>query len=92
MKFIFPQNYSFKSKIWGVLDYSTAIFNVFWCIFIFLLIQVFTDLYLKILLFILFCFPIFLISFIGINHENFLYVIYYLFKFFKNRKIYLYIK
>ena len=28
MKFIFPQNYNFKSKLFGVIDYSTAIFNV----------------------------------------------------------------
>ena len=28
MKFIIPQNYNFKNKIFGIIDYSTAIFNI----------------------------------------------------------------
>ena len=28
MKFIFPQNYNFKTKFLGLVDYPTAIFNV----------------------------------------------------------------
>ena len=27
MKFIFPQNYNFKNKLLGIIDYSTAFFN-----------------------------------------------------------------
>ena len=29
MKFIIPQNYNFKSKIFGIIDYSTAFLNIF---------------------------------------------------------------
>ena len=28
MKFIFPQNYDFKSKLFGLFDYSTIILNL----------------------------------------------------------------
>ena len=30
MKFIFPQNYDFKNKLFGFIDYSTVIFNLIW--------------------------------------------------------------
>ena len=30
MNFIFPENYNFKNKIFGMFDYSTAIINVVW--------------------------------------------------------------
>ena len=28
MKFIIPQNYNFKSKIFGIIDYSTAFLKI----------------------------------------------------------------
>ena len=65
MKFIFPTNYNFRNKILGVLDYPTAIFNVFY-----------------------FC--ILLFSIVGFNHENILYSLYYIIKYFIKPKIYLY--
>ena len=30
MKFIFPQNYCFKNKLFGIIDYSTLILNIIW--------------------------------------------------------------
>ena len=30
MNFIFPENYNFKNKIFGMFDYSTVIFNFVW--------------------------------------------------------------
>ena len=39
MKFIFPKNYNFKNKIFGIIDYSTALVNIIWYAFIFLLIN-----------------------------------------------------
>jgi len=93
MKFIFPQNYNFKNKILGFIDYSTALINIIWYLIIFLLLNFFSfNLTLKISLFIIFCLPLFLISLIGFNNENILYVFIYMFKFFKNRKIYFYSK
>lgn len=93
MKFIFPQNYNFNSKLFGFIDYSVAITNfILWILIGFICNIVFDSLLFKFIFFIIFCFPIFLISIIGFNHENILYVIYYIFKFIKNRKIYLYKK
>ena len=37
MKFIFPQNYNFKSKLFGTFDYSTIIINIIFCFPLFLL-------------------------------------------------------
>lgn len=91
MRFIFPQNYKFNNKIFGIVDYSTAIVNVVWYAFVFLLINIiFHSIKIKIFLFVLLCFPFFLISVIGFNHENIIFVIFYIIKFFKNRKVYLY--
>lgn len=93
MKFIFPQNYSFKSKLFGFIDYSTLFLNIIWDCFIFCLLDlIISNISFKISLFIIFCFPLFLFSIIGFNHENFVYVLTYLFKFIFNKKIYLYSK
>lgn len=29
MKFIFPQNYNFKNKLLGIIDYSSLFINIF---------------------------------------------------------------
>lgn len=93
MKFVFPQNFHFKNKLFGFIDYSTIILNIVWDAFIFCLLDIFiTDISIKIFLFIIFCFPLFLFSIIGFNHENFIYFLTYLFKFIFNKKLYLYSK
>ena len=93
MKFIFPQNYNFENKLLGIIDYNTAIANLVWYAIIFLFIQLFiNNLQLKIFIFILFCFPFFLISITGLNGENILYVFKYLFKFVYKPKLYFYTK
>ena len=93
MKFIFPQNYNFENKIFGVIDYSTALANVSWYAFIFIILYIIPiSLQFKIFLFILFCFPFVLISITGLNGENLIYVFRYLFKYLINQKLYLYEK
>lgn len=93
MKFIFPQNYNFKTKLFGFIDYSTVIFNICWYFLCYLFIKNLPlSVNLKISVFIIFSFPIFLFSIIGFNHENFLVVIFYIIKFLLNRKIYFYSK
>ena len=89
MKFIFPQNYNFKNKLFGFLDYSTIFLNLIWFLFIFLFINLFfNNINIKIFLFIIFCFPVFLLSLFGFNGENIVYVIFYIFKFLiKNKDI-----
>ena len=93
MKFIFPQNYSFKSKLFGFIDYSTLILNIIWDFFVFCILDLFRISFtLKISIFIIFCFPLFLFSIVGFNHENFIYVISYLLKYILSQKIYFYNK
>ena len=93
MKFIFPQNYNFNTKLFGLLDYPTAIFNFILWIIIFIITKLFiTDFLYKIIFFIITCFPILLISLFGFHQENIIYVLKYLFVFYKNNKIYLYKK
>ena len=93
MKFIFPQNYNFNSKLFGVLDYQTAILNfICWLIIIFITKLFNFRFFIKIIVFIIICFPILLISLFGFHQENIIYVLKYLFLYFKNPKIYLYKK
>ena len=87
MKFIFPQNYNFKSKLFGIFDYSTIFLNLFWDFLIFIFINFFTNLNIKIFLFFVLCFPLLLFSLSGFNGENIIYVITYIFKFLLKQKI-----
>ena len=87
MKFIFPQNYNFKSKLFGVIDYSTIFLNLFWDFFVFIFVNFFNNINIKIFLFLFFCFPLFLFSFSGFNGENIFYVIKYIFKFLIKQKL-----
>lgn len=93
MKFIFPQNYQFKNKLFGIIDYPTIFINIIWYIFVFLLINLFfSNITIKIFLFITFCFPLFLFSLIGFNGENFVYVLFYIIKFLLKQKLFFYDK
>lgn len=93
MKFIFPQNYDFKNKLFGILDYSTAFVNLLWYAFIFILINlIFKNLTIKIFVFVIFCFPLLLFSFVGFNGENIIYVFSYLIRFWVKPKLFLYKK
>ena len=87
MKFIFPQNYNFKSKLFGVIDYNTIILNLVWDLFIFIFVNFFNNLNIKIFLFFVFCFPLLLFSFSGFNGENIIYVMTYIFKFLFKQKL-----
>ena len=72
MKFIFPQNYDFSTKLFGLVDYSTAILNVIWSGIVFVLINmIFQNLNIKIFLFILLSLPVLLFSVIGINRRKY---------------------
>lgn len=91
MKFIFPQNYKFNNKIFGIFDYGTAIANVIWYILVYFILNIIVKkLQIKIFLFILFCFPFFLISMVGINQENIILIFKYLIKYLRSKKIYIY--
>ena len=93
MIFIFPQNYNFKNKLFGIFDYSTVIINI---IFGFLMFQIARiipfNLNIKISIFIIFYFPLLLFSIFGFNNENIFYFLSYMFRFIKNRKVYFFSK
>lgn len=93
MKFIFPQNYNFKNKILGVIDYTTAFVNILWLSIVFLISNfIFNRLSNKIFVIIIFCLPLFLFSFAGFHGENILYVFSYFFRFIFKQKLYFYKK
>ncbi len=93
MKFIFPQNYDFKNKLFGILDYSTVFVNFLWYAFVFIIVNLFfQNLTWKIFIFIVLCFPLLLLSFSGFHGENILYVFSYLIRFYLRPKLYLYKK
>ena len=93
MKFIFPQNYNFKSKLLGFIDYTTIILNVIWGIIIFSITYfLIPNLAIRIGVFIVFFLPFSLISIIGFNHERFIYIIIYLYSYLHSPKVYLYKK
>lgn len=93
MKFIFPQNYNFKVKFLGLLDYPSIILNFVWWIIIYIFSSLFIySLLFKLIFFIITCFPVFLLSLFGFHQENIIYVFNYVLMFYKNPKIYLYKK
>ena len=93
MNFIFPRNYNFQNKLFGFIDYSTAIFNVSWFGFIFSLSNLFVqNINVKIFICIALTLPVLLFSIIGFYHENIIYVFIYLMKYCLNKKIYFYSK
>lgn len=93
MKFIIPQNYNFKNKLFGFIEYSTIILNLVWYGIIFGILQLlFKNWNIKIFLLISLCFPITLFSLIGFNGESITYVLKYLTKYIMRPKLYLYKK
>lgn len=93
MKFIFPKNYNFKTKLFGVIDYTTVFLNFLWYIFVLFIVNlIFSNLNLKIFVFIIFCFPLLLFSFSGFNGENIFCVISYMSKFILKQKLMLFEK
>lgn len=93
MKFIFPQNYNFQTKLLGFIDYSTAIFNIiYWTILYFILNTFITNFTLKLSIFIILALPIFILSITGIYKENFLNILYYVIKYFLNYNVYVFSK
>ena len=93
MKFIFPQNYDFKNKLFGIIDYPTLFVNIVWFLLIFLICNfLFASINVKIFVFICFSLPLLPFSFSGFNGENFIYVFIYMYKFIIKQKLFFYQK
>ena len=91
MKFIFPQNYKFNTKLLGIMDYQTAIINLIWGGIVFLIVNtIFRSLSLKICLFIIAMFPMLIFSIVGINGDNLICVVIYMSKFIIKPKLLFY--
>ena len=93
MKFIFPKNYNYNLKLFGIISYSTAVIDIILGIIVFGFVNfIFKTISLKIYFFIGLYLPILMFSFFGINKESFLDVTRYIFKYLINRRVYLYNK
>lgn len=93
MKFIFPKNYNFKNKLFGFIDYTTAIINIVLALFVFSVLDLLFNNYNIILsAFIVLYFPVFLFSVFNFYNENIILISLYFFKFIKNKKIYFFSK
>lgn len=93
MKFIIPQNFDFKNKLWGIFDYYTLFFNIIWYIIIFIITNfLFSNWNIKIFFIISLGFPITLFSAFGLNGESIIYVLKYIIKYLISPKIYLFKK
>ena len=93
MKFIFPKNYSFKYKLLGFIDYTTAILDsILGFILSFILSIFIKSIASRIYIFIIIFFPLVLFSIFVLGRENLISVILYMYNFFKNQNVYLYNK
>ena len=85
MKFIFPKNYKYNAKLFGFIDYTTAIIDLIIGIILFLIVHaIFTNIGTQVYVFISLFSPIIPFSFLGVNKENILDFSLYIIKFFKN--------
>lgn len=93
MKFVFPKNYDFKPKLFGIFDYLTVIINIIFDLFIFSVCNfIFNNPNIVIFICISLCFPLLLLSIVGLNNENIFLVLIYIFKYFFKPSLYLYNK
>lgn len=93
MKFIFPKNYNFRTKVLGFIDYQTAIINGVWGLILYGISNiVFKNIEEKLYFCIALYFPMFLLSVFGFQHESIVTVIKYMYRFMKDKGIYLYRK
>ena len=93
MKFVFPKNYDFKTKLFGVFDYLTITIDIIFSLFVFCICNLlFNNINLKIFIIISLCFPLFILSIVGLNNENVFLVLIYISKYFLKPKLYLYNK
>lgn len=93
MKFIFPRNYKYRPKIFGFIDYVTAIVDLVIGISLFFILRIFiTSISTRIYIFTILFVPIILFSIFVTGGENIVTYIIQIVKFMKRRGVYLYKK
>ncbi len=91
MTYIIPQNYNFKPKLFGILDYPTAILNVSIIVILILFLRLIPfALVVKCIIFIVCYLPLFLVSIFGFYNENFILIFLYVFKYLISPKVFIY--
>lgn len=91
MKYIFPKNYDISPKIFGYFDIQTLSLLVVINLILYFLLKIFiSNIFLIIQFNIVLTLPIILLGVSGVNGENLYYFIYYIFKYFISKKVYLY--
>jgi len=91
MKFIIPKNYNYHTKLLGIFDYPTAIFNIVFLLLLWFFFGIFIHSLTWHLSFVfIFYIPIFLISISNAYYESPVFQIYYILKFIIRPKLYLY--
>ena len=90
MNFIIPQNFNFKNKFLGLIDYPTLILDFVYLTFLNSLLNIFIhDLLVKLIFIIILFFPIFLLSLFSFNNESFIYVLFYIIKYYCSPRLYI---
>ena len=93
MKFIFPQNYNFNTKLLGIIDYSVAIADLIWGVLVVFIVNILIrSLSIKIFLSFILIFPVVIFSIAGVDGENLSYFLSYILKYIFKQKLYLYEK
>ena len=91
MTYIILQNYNFKPKLFGILDYPTAILNVSIIVILILFLRLIPfALVVKCIIFIVCYLPLFLVSIFGFYNENFILIFLYVFKYLISPKVFIY--
>jgi hypothetical protein len=93
MKFIFPKNYRYTSKILGFIDYVTAIVDLTIGIILFLIIKLlFRKISIQIYFFVILYLPFILFTIFLVKEENIVDFVSCIIKFIKKRGVYVYEK
>lgn len=90
-KYIFPLNYKYSAKLFGILDYKVLLpLSIYSALLLFLLYLFKLDFFISFGIFIVFVIPPFLLLSIGINQQPAISYILAVYNFHKNSKLYLY--
>lgn len=93
INFIFPKNYNFSFKLFGIFSYSAIFINIIYGFLLYSIVSfLFNTFIIRFYVFITFFIPIFLFSILTHSNENILVVLSYIIKFFIRPKIYFYDK
>lgn len=92
MIYIFPKNYEYKEKLFGILSYSSVIINIIWIIFIYnMLKNVKIEIIYKINILTILEFPLIIYTYLK-REEELMYRLWYIIRFIFKRKLYIFKK